>query len=129
MDRSITISIPGVPDVALRKNRGNTVWQQRMSATKRMKESAYWRIYEACQGDRSWHFERFIVFVTQYYCGKPLDVEGLCSGCGPYLDAFKDYGIITDDEPVKYLEDWRPQWIQVQHRDQARVEITVTEAE
>ena len=136
--RSITISIPGVPDVALRKNKADeTHWRYRQKATKTMRENAWALVVAQFQASEYWNerryghplFDKASILITQYYCGKPLDPSGLAAATAPAVDAFVDAGVIKDDQPDKYITDYRMHYVRVPHRDDARVEITITEAE
>ena len=138
MSRSITITIPGVPDQALRKNRGDrSHWRYRQKAAKEMREECYDLItltdqYQALLASHKtgeyWEapFEKATITITQFYSGKPLDHSGLCSGTAPAVDSFVDAGVIEDDAP-KFIVDFIMRYVHVARAD-ARVEITVEEA-
>ena len=126
---SITIAYPGVPQMALRKNKGAVShWRYRQRETKAMRESSYFLILEALEGERP-HYGQFSVDVTQHWCGKPLDAEALASGTGPMLDAFQDAGVIEDDSPNGYLADYRLHWKRVPHMEDRQVVMIVREYE
>ena len=133
---SLSIIYPGVPDVALRKNRGSTVWQTRMVAAKAMREycGALWHEAASAQLCRgvwplwtSVPFPKYTVELVCHFWGKPLDYEGLASGMGPAIDAAIDAGLIRDDEPLKYCQGYSMRYEKAKSKDDARVEVRIRE--
>ena len=121
----ITITYEGVPPLSLRKNKGNeSHWRYRQRDTKQMRENAYMLILESLNGSQA-HFDKFNVSITQYWCGKPLDAEALASGTGPMLAAFQDTGIIDDDSPNGYLEEYQLSWERVPKMTDRKIVMSV----
>ena len=124
---SITIVVPGMPAVALRKNRGSTgPWDRRREA-KEANEDALMLVREALQGKGQVQFLAATIDIVCYYWGKPLDYDGLASGMGPTIDAFVDLAVIPDDSP-KYILAYRMRAEKADSKDAARVAVTVSRA-
>lgn len=131
MTRSITITLEGVPDIALRKNRGSTGHWDRQKAAKAMRETSYILVLEQIADE--WpggpHFAKASILITQHYCGKPLDHPGLASATSPAVDAFVDANVIEDDQPVKFITDYHLAYVREKHKSERRVTVTLEEAE
>ena len=136
--RSITIEYEGTLPRALGKNRGNTTHWDRLRETRSLRETAYWLLYEQLQ-ECAWNdgegvlpygrgqgFLLATIRVTQYWCGKPMDVSGLASASAPLVDALMDVGVIEDDGPETVVET-RYGHVQVPHRAEAKIVVTCTE--
>ena len=123
---SITIEIEGVPHLATRKNKGSTNRWDRSKAVRGAREHAWalWREQELPPEP----FPKASISITQYYCGRPLDFDGLASGAAPYVDGAIDAGLIEDDEPNKNIVSYSLSHVRVPHLDERRVTVTITEA-
>ena len=106
--------IVAVPPRELRKNRGDTVWQQRAEAARQMRQNAalLWRdaVNRQHPGGNDVDssglvlpWPRVTLEVTQHFRGRPLDFDGLLSGVGPAIDGAMDAGILMDDRPYKHV--------------------------
>jgi hypothetical protein len=129
--RSITITLEGVPDAALRKNkqnRGNSFWHK-ANATKDQRQLAGWLIAEQLQ-DLTLPapvYKHCEFIITQYWCGTPLDHEGLAGGTGAAKDAYMDLGVIADDSPKDIVVGYHLRYVRVKHMADRQVEITCRE--
>ena len=124
--RSITITYPGTLPRALGKNKGNkSHWRYRQGETKNLREVGYWLILEA-QGPLHYSFAKATILVTQYWCGKPMDVSGLASASAPLVDSYIDAGVIADDGPGVVVETAYAH-VRVPHRPGAKIVVTCTE--
>ena len=134
--RSITIEYEGTLPLALRKNKGNqSNWRIVAEETKNLREVGKALLMEAWAKAHIWEprdrdtiafFAKATIEVTQYWCGKPLDVSGLASASAPLVDAFMDAGIIEDDGPEIVVET-RYGHVQVPHKPERKIVVTVTE--
>jgi hypothetical protein len=131
--RSITIEYPGTLPQALAKNRGaQSHWRYQAKEAKNLREAGLWLILEAMP--RRWEpsvgqhtlFSKATILVTQYWCGKAMDVSGLAPASAPLVDAFMDAAVIEDDGPLVVLET-RYKHVRVRHREEAKVVVAVTE--
>jgi hypothetical protein len=121
---SLTITLEGSPPLALRKNRGATGQWDRMREARYLRDSSIALWWEAMGSARP-VFAKCVITITQYWCGKPLDYDGLASGVAPCVDALQDVGVIEDDQPGKNIVDYRLRYERVPHMADRRWTVTV----
>lgn len=141
--KSITVTFWGSIKPELSKNgRRRVHWRKQQQVTRQERERAFWLIVAELghvpAENASPLFKKASVKVTQYWCGKLLDHEGLVSGCAAWIDAFQPmsytskgkpvYGanIITDDSP-EFLHPYETEFVRVDHRPNAKIVIEVIE--
>jgi hypothetical protein len=129
LSTSYNIQWPGVPPESIRKNRGSTTQWDRQKDVKAMRGAVLESLEESHGPAPSEPlFAKVRIHVHQKYCGQPLDYEGLASGMSPAVDAFVDYGVMADDEPVKYVVGYTMSHERVAHMNERFVTVTVKEA-
>ena len=128
MTRTVSIELEGMPPEVLRKNGrpGNRYEQMRVTGKERDRAGEY-VMASVTEMSTAPVFARGRVDVTAYWCGKPIDYDGLACGVGPWIDAFVDWDVLPDDSPL-YVTSYTINYERVAHRHEVRVVITVTEA-
>ena len=128
MSRSVEITIPDMPPKVLRKNARpeNRGHQRRVTAEQRARAGEY--VMEAISGKdhADYKFERGRVEVVVFWCGKPIDHDGMATGAGPWRDAFIDGGVLPDDSP-QYVDDYSITYRRIRHRSEARVTMRIVD--
>jgi hypothetical protein len=66
------------------------------------------------------------VEITQYWCGKPFDWDGLATLTGPVIDGLVDAGVLPEDDSPQHILSYSMRAERVAHRSEARVAVTVT---
>jgi len=65
------------------------------------------------------------VEVTQYYCGKPFDWDGLATLTGPVIDGLVDAGALPEDDSPNHILKYSMFAERVAHRSESKVAVTI----
>jgi hypothetical protein len=128
MPRKITFELPFQPPPELRGNARPAHWSVRHRKVKELRESVWVRLMEGVGSGiiESLPWPRARVTYTSYWCGKPIDEDGLRQGMKAVLDEIVSYGIIKDDSP-QYLDGIDVRYVRVKHREDIKVVVEVEE--
>ena len=65
------------------------------------------------------------VEVTQYWCGKPFDWDGLATLTGPVIDGLVDAGAMPEDDSPEHILQYSMYAKRVPHRSDSRVAVKI----
>ena len=128
-DKPLRLEFPYMPPQVLRGNGRPAHWSQRHRAVKDLREATWLRLLEV-GGKRETPFPKATLEYHVFWCGKPIDQDGLCQGAKPILDEIVSAdggGYLIDDSP-EYLTILPVLYTRVPHRSDVRLVVTLTSA-
>ena len=69
-------------------------------------------------------YKQAYIRIRSYWCGKPMDYDGLACAVAPTIDGMVDAGIIEDDNP-SIVKGYFMEYEQVKKRVEVRVEVSI----
>ena len=120
-----TLTIEFHPNSDLSKNGlGRSHWRATSANKIQAREDAY--VLGLIEMEDGWATpETCNVAVTQYWCGKPFDWDGLATLTGPVIDGLVDSGVLPVDDSPKHILQYSMYAERVAHRSESRVAVTI----